>query len=66
MTRKTVTIVTIDHPYPRHFHLEESKAERFAAKIRAEGGTASVSTLALDLGLKELLSRVGVNPASVR
>jgi hypothetical protein len=42
MHRQTVTITTRDFPEERHFHLSPDKAKRFAAKIRAAGGTARI------------------------
>jgi hypothetical protein len=42
MERRTVTITTIDCAEARDFHLSPEKAERFAARIRAEGGTAII------------------------
>ena len=64
--RKTVTITTPKHPEIRKFHLEEAKAERFAAHIIAAGGTAEIGPPALDTSTTEMLRRAGVDPAVVR
>lgn len=66
MIRNTVTITTLDNPEPRQFHIEQAKAERFAAKIRADGGTAIVSTLGIGAALAARLLNSGVNPNSIR
>jgi hypothetical protein len=58
--RKTVTIVTADCPEPREFHLEETKAERFAAKVRAEGGIAMIGPFKMSDALCSMLRDVGV------
>ena len=55
MTRKTVTVTSPKHPEPRTFHLEEKKAERFAADHLAKGGTAVIGPLKLDDGLQAML-----------
>jgi hypothetical protein len=60
MNRKTVTIVTLDCPQPRDFHLEESRAERFAARVRAEGGTADVGPFKVSAEQRAVLSQAGV------
>lgn len=61
MTRKTVTITTADCPERRDFHLDESRADRFAARIRAEGGTAVVGPFKMGAELQAILSKIGVN-----
>lgn len=43
MPRVTVSITTLDYPAVRQFHLSPEKAERFAARVRAEGGSAQIS-----------------------
>ena len=55
MTRKTVTITTADCPELRDFHLDESRADRFAARIRAEGGTAVVGPFKMSAELRTML-----------
>lgn len=66
MTRKTVTITTPDSPEPRQFHLSEDRAEQFATKVRAEGGTAIVSSLNLGADLAARLLRSGIEPKGIR
>lgn len=60
MARKTVTITTPDCQTPRQFHLEDEKAQRFAADIVAKGGTAEIGPLALGAELSNILRRAGV------
>jgi hypothetical protein len=55
--RKTVTITTPDNPTPRQFHLGEDKAQAFAAKIIAKGGTAMIGPLQLGPELQAILAR---------
>jgi len=57
---------TTDHAIPRHFHLEEGKAYRFAARIHTGGGLAIVESLNLGDNLKGILSGAGIAPESVR
>jgi hypothetical protein len=57
MSRRTGTIVTSDYRLPRHFNLEEDKARRFATRVRAQGGTATVGALVLGPDLRKVLSR---------
>lgn len=65
MTRKTVTI-TMPGEAPRDFHLEEAKAERFAADIRSQGGAAVIGPFRMDASLQAVLRRAGVDPANIR
>jgi hypothetical protein len=65
MARKTVTIRMPDEEAPRSFHLHEEKAERFAAKVRAEGGIATIGPLTLGEDLSGMLIRAGVDPDQV-
>lgn len=65
MARKTVTITTLDCPAPRDFHIDEAKAERFAAKVRSEGGTAVIGPLKLSPALAAMLDGAGVDVAAV-
>jgi hypothetical protein len=66
MNRKTVTILMPGETETRAFHLRADKADEFAAKVRAEGGTATVSMLALSVSLKSALARAGINADQVR
>lgn len=63
--RLTVTFTTVDYPAERHFHLEQSKAEAFAAKIQAEGGTATIGPLTLGADLSAMLQNAGVDPRAI-
>jgi hypothetical protein len=65
MIRKTVTFRMPDEVEPRCFHLHADKADRFAAKVRAEGGVATVGPLDLGDNLRALLSFAGVQPDQV-
>jgi hypothetical protein len=60
MARKTVTILMPDETETRAFHLEASKAERFAAKVRADGGKAEIGPLAIGDQTAALLGRLGI------
>jgi hypothetical protein len=64
--RKTVTITTKLNPQPAKFHLEAAKAERFAAKIIADGGTAVIGPLNLGSETIAMLEQAGLIPAVVR
>lgn len=66
LTRVTVKITTVDYPAVRDFHLHSSKAEAFAAKVRAEGGTAIIGPLTLSDGLSAMLRGVGIDPRTIR
>ena len=66
MMRKTVKFTTPDHPQERAFHLHADKAERFAAKVIADGGTAKIVPLELGSDLCALLRNAGVDPVTVR
>lgn len=59
MNRVTVTITTKAFPETRHFHLSPEKAARFADKIRADGGTASIGPFQPSPELSANLARVG-------
>jgi hypothetical protein len=61
--RQTVTITTPDHPEPRQFHLAPAKAERFAARIVAEGGTATIGDFEPSAELAAMLRRIGAGPS---
>lgn len=58
--RLTVTITTTEHPEPRDFHLSPERAERFAAKVRSEGGTAAIGPFNPSAELLANLQRAGV------
>lgn len=60
MTRKTVTILMPNETETRAFHLEAAKAERFAAKVRTEGGKAEIGPLAIGNDTALLLGRLGI------
>lgn len=60
MSRLTVTIQMPDESSARRFHLESGKAERFAAKVRADGGEAVIGPLAIGAETAELLARLNV------
>lgn len=60
MTRKTVTIQMPGETKTRAFHLEAAKAEKFAVKVRAEGGKAEIGPLAIGGQTAALLNRLGI------
>lgn len=60
--RQTVTILMPGETATRAFHLEVTKAERFAAKVRAEGGKAEIGPLAIGDDTASLLGRLGIEP----
>jgi hypothetical protein len=60
--RQTVTIQMPGETSTRAFHLEAAKAERFAAKVRAEGGKAEIGPLAIGNKTAALLDRFGIEP----
>jgi hypothetical protein len=60
MTRKTVTILLPGETETRAFHLEAAKADKFAAKVRADGGKAEVGPLAIGDQTALLLGRLGI------
>jgi hypothetical protein len=49
----------------REFHLEQSRAERFAGKVIADGGEATIGPLAMSSELCAMLASVGVAPAKI-
>jgi hypothetical protein len=60
MTRETVTILMPGETETRAFHLEAAKAERFAAKVRADGGKAEIGPLAIGDKTAALFGRLGI------
>ncbi len=64
--RVTVKITTSDYPAERVFHLDDARAEAFAAKVRAEGGTARIVPLAINPALAAMLAKAGVNANSIK
>lgn len=64
--RVTVYITTPDYAPEREFHLFEDQAERFAAKVRADGGTARIGPFKIGAELFKMLTRVGIDPERVR
>lgn len=66
MNRKTVMIQMPNETAARAFHLRADKCDQFAAKVRAEGGTATIGELSLGVTLKSALKRAGINPEQVK
>jgi hypothetical protein len=64
--RKTVTIKMPGEISTRSFHLHEAKAERFAEKVRSEGGEAFIGPLAIGDDTALLLGRLGIAPLSFK
>ena len=64
--RVTVKVKVSGDSVERDFHLDADKAERFAAKVQREGGTAQIVSLQIGADLRALLTRVGVNLDNVR
>jgi hypothetical protein len=58
--RMTVKIRMPHDTHERDFHLHESKAEDFAQRVRADGGTASVVDFQMAPELRALLQKAGV------
>lgn len=66
MMRVTVKIRTAGDTADRDFHLDETKASAFAAKVIAEGGTASIVPFAMSPALVTMLHKAGVDPTGIR
>jgi hypothetical protein len=66
MPRKTVTFTTPDHAEARQYHLEEAKAQKFAAKVIADGGAATIGPFTPGADLRAMLAGVGIDPRSIR
>ncbi|KZD25690.1 hypothetical protein A4A58_04655 [Tardiphaga robiniae] len=66
LVRKTVTFTPHNSTEERQFHLEESKAERFASRVRDEGGSATVGPLRLGDDLTTLFTKIGIDPLKIK
>ncbi len=63
--RVTVKIRTASDTADRDFHLDETKAANFAAKVIAAGGTATITPFAMSADLVAMLRKAGVDTSAI-
>jgi len=64
--RVTVKILMPDETTERDFHLFDRQVDAFVAKIKRDGGTARIVPLQLGADLTAVLSRTGVDIATIK
>lgn len=66
MTRKTVKIKMPRDSAERDFHIDETKVEKFVARVIADGGTARVVPFEMSADLVAMLTKAGVNASKIK
>ena len=66
MNRVTVKIIAEGIPEERDFHMFADKAEKFAARVRKEGGQARIVPFQMGGALIAMLTKCGIDASKIK